>query len=268
MAIPRSVWSPRTPTTLLRSEPVLSTKQHNLTESSQKATRSSAVAISFVVSVVVSVTVSLLLHSTLLVWLLSVNIAGNEVMLPSTPVIAIELVKIPPPPPPPPPPDIKTEVKPEKKPQPKRASPVAPKHEEPGPPVHEISTKDDEWVAPRVNNNKDFVIGARRAPSDYADKVKAQVVSNIDYPEDALFKVPRNYKGDLKDLRQQCRVAYEITVDRNGKMVSYKFEPCGSTKLDAAVGAGLQKSGPFPPPPDQGAESYVIYGVKIFRLAK
>ena len=215
----------------------------------------------------VSLVVSLAVHIALLLWLLSANMAGNEAVLPPTPLMPIELVRIPPPPPPPPP-DIKTDVKPEKKPQPKRAAPAAPRQEEPGPPVHEISTKDDEWVAPRVNNNKSFVIGARRAPSDYADKVKSQVVGNIDYPEDALFKVPRNYKGDLRDLRQQCRVAYEITVDRSGKMLSYKFDPCGSTKLDAAVEAGLQKSGPFPPPPDQGAESYVIYGVKIFRLAK
>jgi protein TonB len=216
----------------------------------------------------VALVVSLLVHTALFLWLLSANIAGNEAALPPTPFIPIELVKIPPPPPPPP--EIKTAVKPDKKPQPKRAATraAAPKMEQPGPPVHEISTRDDEWVAPRVNDNKSFVIGARRAPSDYADKVKSQVVSRIDYPEDALYKVPRNYKGDLKDLRQQCRVAYEISVDRNGKMLSYKFDPCGSTKLDAAVEAGLKNSGPFPPPPDQGAESYVIYGVKIFRLPK
>jgi outer membrane biosynthesis protein TonB len=211
--------------------------------------------------------VSLLVHTALFLWLLTSNLAGDEVVLPSAPLMLVELVKIPPPPPPPPPPEIKNDVKPDKKPLPKRAAAkAAPPKEDPGPPAHEISTKDDEWVAPRVNNNKSFVIGARRVPSDYAEKVKSQVVANTEYPADAVYKPPKNYKGDLKDFRQQCVVDYEITVDRNGNMLSYKYEPCGNAKLDAAADAGLRKSGPFPPPPNLGAESYVIYGTQIFRV--
>jgi protein TonB len=202
------------------------------------------------------------MHTALLLWLLSANLAGEEVILPNAPPIPIELVRIPPPPPPPP--DTKSDAKPEKKPVPKPASKRMPK-EQAGPPVHEISTRDDEWVAPRVNNNKGFVIGARRAPSDYAEKVTGQVISNMRYPTDAYYKVPRGFKGDMKDLQQQCMVSYEITVDRQGNMVSYKFDRCGNDKLDAAAEAALKGSGPFPPPPNQGAETYVIYGREIFR---
>lgn len=212
----------------------------------------------------ISFGVSLAAHTALLLWLLTANLAGNEVILSNAPVMAVELVRIPPPPPPPPP-DIKSDVKPDKKPLPKRASKQAAKIVDPGPPAHEISTKDDEWVAPRVNNNKSFVIGARRAPSDYAEKVKNQVISNMQYPTDAYYKAPRNYKGDMKVLQQQCMISYEITVDKNGNMVSYKFDRCGTDKLDAAAEQALKNSGPFPPPPNQGAETYVIYGREIFR---
>ena len=201
------------------------------------------------------------MHAALLMWLLTANLAGNEVILPSAPPIPIELVKIPPPPPPP---EVKNDAKPDKKLQPKRASKPAPK-QEPGPPVHEISTNDDDWVAPRVNNNKGFVIGARRAPSDYAERVKNRVIANMQYPTDAYYKAPRNYKGDMKALQQQCMVSYEITVDKNGNMVSYKFDRCGNDKLDAAAEAALKNSGPYDPPPNLGAETYVIYGREIFR---
>jgi protein TonB len=244
------------PTKLLRSEPVLSSSADN--------TDGSVPAMSFWLWRAVALALSLILHAALLQWLLAADIAGDGAALPSLPAIPIELVKIPPPPPPPP--EVKPDIKPDKKPLPKRQTARAVPKQDPGPPVHEISTKEDEWVAPRVNNNKSFVIGARRVPSDYADKVKSQVISNMEYPEDAVYKAPKNYKGDPKDLRQQCVVDYEVTVDRNGNMLSFKIDPCGNPKLDAAAEAALRKSGPYPPPPDLGAESYVIYGSQIFRV--
>lgn len=201
-------------------------------------------------------------HAGLLFWLLSANLAGEPPRRETSP-LAVELVKLPPPPPP------KEEPREPEKPKPLKHRPA---HSVPlpplqaGPPVHEISTNDDEWVAPRVNSNKAWSNVGRRVPPDYAEKVKAQVIANMEYPEDALYALPRNYKGDLKPFRQQCRIGYEITVDSKGNMLSYKFDPCGNEKLDAAADAALRKSGPFPPPPDQGAQSYVIYGVQIFRL--
>lgn len=206
---------------------------------------------------------SLLAHTALLLWLLSANLAGEPAHQEPLP-LAVELIKLPPPPPPKEEPKEPEKVKPIKREQPKRALRLPPV--EAGPPVHEISTSDDDWVAPRVNSNKGYSNVGRRVPPDYAEKVKGQVIANMEYPEDALYKLPRNYRGDLRPYRQECRVAYEITVDRQGNKVSYKFDPCGNEKLDAAANAALGKSGPFPPPPDLGAETYVIYGVQIFRL--
>lgn len=208
--------------------------------------------------------VSLLFHALLFAWLLSADIAGDEVILPPTPAIAIELVKAPPPPPPPPPPEVKTDVKPEKKPLPRRAAVPVPK-EEPGPPVHEISTKDDEWVAPRVNNNKSFVIGARRAPSDYSDKIQDMVLARVEAPKDAYYKAPRNYKGDMEALRQECVVGYEVTIDRQGNIVSLRMDRCGNEKYDAAAEKAVRDAAPYLPPPELGADTYVIQRRIIFR---
>jgi protein TonB len=210
-----------------------------------------------------SLVVALLAHTALLLWLLSANLAGDPVHQEAAP-IAVELVKLPPSPPPQEPPQKPESRQPPEQKRPMRAVPLPPI--EAGPPVHEISANDDEWVAPRVNENKEFSNGGGRAPSDYAEKVKEQVIAKMEYPPDALYKPPRYYRGDLNAYRQQCRIAYEITVDRSGNRVSYKFERCGIAKLDAAADAALSKSGPFPPPPDLGAETYVIYGVQIFRL--
>lgn len=205
---------------------------------------------------------SIAAHAALLTWLLSANLAGESTPPAAKPALPVELVKLPPPPPP------KQEVKepekakPAKQKTPARSVPLPPVQA--GPPVHEISTNDDEWVAPRVNSNTGWSNVTRRAPPDYAEKVKAQVIAHMDYPEDAVYKRMRGDKGP--PARQQCRVAYEITIDRNGNMLSYKIDPCGSDKLDAAARTALEKSAPFPPPPDTGAEKYVIRGVQIFRL--
>ncbi|MFY9326633.1 MAG: TonB family protein [Georgfuchsia sp.] len=211
-----------------------------------------------------SFVVSLLVHAALLLWLLSANLAGEPPQPQNYSPIAVELVRLPPRAPPKEEPGKEPEkAKLQKqKPQPERALKLPPV--EAGPPAHEISTNDDEWVAPRVNNNKGWSNVTRRVPPDYAEKVKGQVISKMDYPEDAVYPVERGQKGP--PVRQQCRVAYEITVDRNGNMLSYKYDRCGHDKLDAAAEAALQKAGPFPPPPDTGAEKYVIYGVQIFRL--
>lgn len=212
-----------------------------------------------------SLVVSLAAHTALLLWLLSANLAGEPAHQEASP-IAVELVKLPPPPPPKEEPKEPEKIKPLKHKQPTRTLRLPPV--EAGPPVHEISTNDDDWVAPRVNSNKSYSNVGRRVPPDYAEKVKGRVIANMEYPEDALYKIPRNYKGDLKALRQECMVSYEITVDRKGNMVSYKFDRCGNDKLDAVADAAIRKAAPFDPPPDTGAETYVIYGRQIFRLPK
>ncbi|MDD2743194.1 MAG: TonB family protein [Rhodocyclaceae bacterium] len=215
-----------------------------------------------------TLTFSLLVHLGLAWWLVVVNLAGHSASQAASPAISIELVRLVP--------EQKLapeEIKEQVKVHPKSVKGEIPKVREArpldrrdvsGPPVHDISTGSDEWVMP-VEGAPDPVLSSRRAPSGYADKVKGLVVANMQYPADALYEAPRRYKGDLRLLQQQCRIPYEITVDRNGNVLSYKFERCGNGKLDAAAEEALKKTGPFPPPPDQDSENLVIYGVQIFR---
>ncbi|CAG4884768.1 Protein TonB [Georgfuchsia toluolica] len=210
---------------------------------------------------------SLMVHAALLVWLLTTTLGGGPTALPPH-VIALELVR--PPPPPTAPPALK-DIKPQ--PLPHAPAPVKPQPKKPvelpapaGAPVHEFAKNDDDWVAvaPGAGTGRGAG-GARRVPPDYADKVKTRVVAKLDYPPDAVYEPPPGYKGDPKQLKRQCTVPYEIVVDRNGKMISHHIEPCGDGMLDAAAEAALLKAGPFPPPPDLGAEQYVIYGSANFR---
>ena len=208
---------------------------------------------------------SLLVHTALLLWLLSANLAGEPPQPQPSAPIAVELVKLPPRPLPPkeePKEPVKAKAR-KHEPQPERAPKLPPV--EAGPPAHEISTNDDEWVAPRVNSNKGFVIGARRAPSDYSDKIQNQVLSHVDTPKDAYYKPPRNYKGDMEVLRQECVVGYEVTIDRQGNIVSLKMDPCGNDKYDAAAEKAVRDAAPYQPPPDLGADTYVIQRRIIFR---
>ncbi|MBV2235032.1 MAG: TonB C-terminal domain-containing protein [Sterolibacterium sp.] len=92
------------------------------------------------------------------------------------------------------------------------------------------------------------------APPDYAEKVKTRVNAAIVYPADA------------RRFLQQCWVEYTLTVDRNGNLLNYRIENCGDDRLDAAAQAALIKGGPYPSPPDSGAESYEIHGALVFTL--
>jgi protein TonB len=92
------------------------------------------------------------------------------------------------------------------------------------------------------------------APSDYADRVKSQIIAAKEYPVEARKKL------------QECFVSYTLTVDRNGNMLAYTIDPCGNALLDAAVRDAIAKAAPFPVPPDMGAERYDIHGSLVFRL--
>lgn len=184
----------------------------------------------------------------------------------------LELVRLPPPPPPPPPPpriEPRKTVTPHplRRPsppvhQPQEARAIAPAAV--APPAHTFTARQDDWVAAAPMEGSG--IGPRHVPPAYADEVKSRIVAKLDYPPGAVFKAPQGFKGDPKILRRQCTIPYEITVDRNGRMISHRLEPCGDSLLDAAAEAALLKAGPFPPPPDLGAEQYVIYGSANFRI--
>lgn len=202
---------------------------------------------------------SLAAHIALLAMLLVITL-GGEPAAPPPRSIMVELTRLPPPLP-------RKEA--EKQPERHRVLPIKPMLKKPTIPVvqsappHEFTTNDNDWVmtVPGAGTS-----GPRRAPPDYADKVKTGIISNLFHPSAAVYEAPRGFKGDPKILKRQCTVPYEIVVDRNGKMISHHIEPCGDDLLDAAAEAALLKSGPFPPPPDLGAEQYVIYGSANFRV--
>lgn len=122
----------------------------------------------------------------------------------------------------------------------------------------------DEWAAPPVVPQTSETVRSRPVPAGYADTVKNRVTANLRRPEGSVYKPPPGYKGDPNDFKRQCYIPYEITVDGTGRVVSYEIDRCGDELLDAAAEQAVRNAGPFPPPPNQGAEKYVIYGTAIF----
>lgn len=219
--------------------------------------------------------VSLALHGALLVWLLSADLHQP---LPEQPqAIAVQMVELPvpvpepEPEPEPPEPEPIPEPEPEPAPPPPVKAPVVKKAAPPpraptksaGPPVHAFGANSD-WAAPSTPAAPQASSRSRQVPSGYADTVKNRVIANLKRPEGAVYKPPPGYKGDPADLKRKCHISYEITLDSSGKMLSYEIDPCGDPLLDAAAEQAVLKAGPFPPPPNQGAARYTVYGTAIF----
>ena len=102
------------------------------------------------------------------------------------------------------------------------------------------------------------------APSGYALTVKNRVIANLKRPEGALYEPPPGYKGDPNDLKRKCSIPYEITVDGNGRMLSYEIDRCVDEVLNRAAEQAIRSAGPFPAPPGDGSVQYIIYGTAIF----
>lgn len=215
---------------------------------------------------------SILLHGALVFWLMGSRF--SHPMVPQTQVVAIELVSPVEPEPEPalepePEPEPEPVVEPEPAPQPqavvRKPAPVPPAAPKPsGPPVHSFGANQD-WAAPATAPVEPAgAARGRPVPSGYADTVKGRVTARLQRPEGSVYKPPPGYKGDPNDFKRQCYIPYEITVDANGHMLSYEIDRCGDELLDAAAEQAVRGAGPFPPPPNQGAEKYVIYGTAIF----
>ena len=206
------------------------------------------------------------IHVLFMLWLLTLRPhAFRSLHREMVDVAAVFLVQLPPPPPPPP---EATKAEPANTTKQSAKATLSKSESElkieadDGPPKHGMGGVD--W-ANTISTPAAAPPGPRRVPSDYADKVKARVVANLVRPDGAMFKAQSGDKTDAKNLQRQCTIPYEITVDREGKVLSFKIESCGDKLLDAAAEAALQKSGPFPPPPNSGASTYVIYGSANFR---
>ncbi len=184
----------------------------------------------------------------------------------------IEPRAITPPPPPPPPPMAKPTppaAAPAPRPRPApRPAEVVREVAEPAPkpvivqraaPRHTRGDADEWAVEEGTSDAAPSGPAARRAPSDYAERVKAQVVAGVVRPPGALYPAPRGYKGDMRVLMRQCTIPYAVVVDQDGRIVSYEIDRCNDDLLDAAAEAAIKKAEPFPPPPN-GVAQYRIYG--------
>ena len=129
-----------------------------------------------------------------------------------------------------------------------------------GPPVHAFGAN-TEWAAPVAPA---AASRGRLAPSGYADTVKNRVIAQLKRPDGAVYKAPAGYDGDPAAFNRKCFIAYQITVDGSGKMLSYEIDRCGDALLDAAAEQAILKAGPFPAPPNQGAAGYTVHGTAIF----
>lgn len=184
--------------------------------------------------------------------------------MPRLAAVALNLLADETPPPPPP------REEPPRKPLPRPA--VAPRAETPAPPARPLPPAptavhrpdDQEWIAPA---QVDAGPVARRAPSEYAHQVKARVISQVVYPKGAVYPTPAGFKGDPRMLMRECTIAYELVVDRQGRLVSYELDPCQDDLLGPAAEAAILKGQPYPPPPE-GAEQYRIYGSINFKKPK
>ncbi|WP_185268650.1 energy transducer TonB [Halopseudomonas xiamenensis] len=219
---------------------------------------------------------SLALHAALVAWLMSSRFSHPPVQLREP--IAVELVELPvepepepiiePEPEPEPEPETEPEPEPAPKPAPprpvQRTAPAAAPAQPAGPPVHTFGANQDWAPPPAPPTSTPAATRGRPVPSAYADTVKSRVTANLKRPEGSVYKPPPGYKGDPNDFKRQCYIPYEITVDATGRMLSYVIDRCGDELLDAAAEQAVRSAGPFPPPPNQGAEQYVIYGTAIF----
>jgi len=181
------------------------------------------------------------------------------------PIFYLTLERPPPPPPPPEPPKPEIKPPPAAAPQlaeapkpverPRKPPPAA--HTPPaddGPPVHYFTPGAGAGTGSAASGLGTVGDGiVRRAPSDYADKVKARILANKVFPMEAQLK------------RQECVITYSVTVDRTGHMIAHHIDPCLYPLVNAAAEAAILKSGPYEPP-ENGAETRVVYGSLPFHL--
>jgi protein TonB len=95
-------------------------------------------------------------------------------------------------------------------------------------------------------------------PTDYAARIfqRISTAAANSYPRAAVLK---GLEGS---------VSYQVTMDASGALKDFKVEPSGIESFDKAAGDAIQKSSPFPMPPDLGASSYKLSGIITYRLTE
>jgi len=93
---------------------------------------------------------------------------------------------------------------------------------------------------------------ARAALDDFEAGVKARIEAGKRQPVLA------------KELRNTCLITYTISIDRSGRMLSYRIDPCTVAAINEAARAAISRAGPFAPPPDLGASRTDVHGSLVF----
>lgn len=97
-------------------------------------------------------------------------------------------------------------------------------------------------------------IGTEGIPTDYVNQVYARINSNTDYPREAKMR------------RQQGKVAYRLTLNPQGALLSFDIDSSGIPALDEAAREAIRRAAPFPKLPDLGGASYLLAGNIVFRI--
>jgi hypothetical protein len=137
--------------------------------------------------------------------------------------------------------------------KPKKPAAAPPPPAETGPPVHFLGPSAAGGTGVAVGGLGSGESGVRHAPTDYADKVKARILANKVFPMTAQL------------LGQECVITYSVTIDRTGRMIAHHIDPCLYPMVNEAAEAAILKGGPYDPP-ENGAETRVVYGSLPFHL--
>jgi outer membrane biosynthesis protein TonB len=137
--------------------------------------------------------------------------------------------------------------------KPKRPAAVPPPAADAGPPVHFFAPGAGAGTGTIASGLGTGDGGVRHAPTDYADKVKARILAHKVFPMAAQL------------LRQECVITYSVTIDRTGRMIAHHIDPCLYPMVNEAAETAILKGGPYEPP-ENGAETRVVYGSLPFHL--
>ncbi|USX17340.1 TonB family protein [Oxalobacteraceae bacterium OTU3CAMAD1] len=86
------------------------------------------------------------------------------------------------------------------------------------------------------------------------NQVYARINSNTDYPREAKMR------------RQQGKVAYRLTLNPQGALISFDIQSSGVEALDEAARDAIRRAAPFPRLPDLGGSTYLLAGNIVFKI--
>ncbi|WP_296001190.1 TonB family protein [Rugamonas sp.] len=132
--------------------------------------------------------------------------------------------------------------------------PAAPVQAAPVGPVTPVASAPAQPPAPPAATAAPRQIATEGIPTDYVNQVYARINSNADYPREAKMR------------HQQGRVAYRLTLNPQGALVSFDIESSGVEALDDAAREAIRRAAPFPRLPDLGGSSYLLAGNIVFKI--